>query len=273
MLDAVCVVDKSGNFVYASAAFESMFGYAPEEVIGKPVIDFVCLEDNKRTLNAVGKLKSGVVYQSFENRWIHKSGNIVDVLWSARWSEKHQMRIAVAHDITGRKQMENKLVYLANHDSLTQLPNRLLLRESLNDAIACSQAKKSNFCLLFLDVNRFKQINDQYGHSLGDRVLAIVAKRLVNCVRHSDTVGRLGGDEFLIVLNSVAQHSDALLFSEKIKREIEKPIALDKVILNVSLSVGIARYPQDAGNIDDLLQYADKAMYTEKQRQVERLHR
>ncbi|WP_336246464.1 PAS domain-containing protein [Shewanella sp. OMA3-2] len=149
MLDAVCVVNKDGYFVFVSAAFEDIFGYSPNEVINKPMIDFVYPEDGVKTLNVVDKLISGENQRRFENRWVRKDGKIVDILWSARWSEEHQFRIAIAHDITERKQMEQQLHYVAGHDPLTQLPNRALLFERLQASLGLAR-QEAHVCQFYL---------------------------------------------------------------------------------------------------------------------------
>lgn len=264
MLDAVCVVDKSGHIVFVSRAFEDIFGYAPEEVINEPVKRFVFHEDTERTANTVNSILSGKEQRSFENRWIHKTGHIVDVLWSARWSEKHQVRIAVAHDITERKKMENELTFLANHDQLTKLPNRGFLEQNLQQSVALTKRENTNLCLFFIDVDKFKLINDIYGHGVGDVVLKVVAQRLNQCVRESDLVGRLSGDEFLVILNKVDAKSDAQILAEKICKAIEQPISYNKVNLQITVSIGIAFYPDDVDDEHQLLQKADKAMYKAK---------
>lgn len=264
MLDAVCVVDKSGHIVFVSRAFEDIFGYTPEEVINEPVKKFVFHEDKEKTANTVDSILSGREQRSFENRWIHKAGHIVDVLWSARWSEKHQVRIAVAHDITERKKMENELSFLANHDQLTNLPNRGFLEQNLQQSVALSKRENTNLCLFFIDVDKFKLINDLYGHGVGDEVLKVIAQRLIESVRESDLVGRLSGDEFLVILNKVDAKSDAQMLAEKICRTIETPIFYNKVNLQITVSIGIAFFPDDVDDERQLLQKADQAMYKAK---------
>lgn len=264
MLDAVCVVDRSSNIVFVSAAFEQIFGYKPSEVIGKSIAEYVLPQDNERTAITINKIIDGISQPSFENRWVHKSGRVVHVLWSARWSEKHQVRIAVAHDITERKQMEEQLKFLASHDSLTQLPNRLLLEERLKQSMSLAKRSKSNICLYFIDVDGFKQINDIHGHFVGDEVLKTLAQRLKLSVRESDSVGRMSGDEFLIILDNVALKEDVLSLAEKMLGDIEKPMVIDKLTLHLTISIGIAFYPDDADNEEQLIQMADQAMYKAK---------
>lgn len=264
MLDAVCVVDKSGHIVFVSRAFEDIFGYPASEVINEPVAKFVVHEDRDKTASTVNKILSGTEQPSFENRWVHKSGHIINVLWSARWSERHQVRIAVAHDITERKKMENRLQFLANHDQLTQLPNRAFLEKNLQQSLAQAKRGNTDLCLLFIDVDNFKLVNDMHGHVVGDQLLKAIAQRLSESVRESDSLGRLGGDEFLVILNTVKVKRNAYLLAEKICSVIELPICIDENILKLTVSIGIAFYPDDVADEKQLLQQADQAMYKAK---------
>ncbi|SBS36727.1 putative diguanylate cyclase YdaM [Marinomonas spartinae] len=180
MLDAVCVVDRFGHFVFVSAAFENMFGYSPSEVIGQSMERMVFPEDKLKTAKVVETLLNGEVQPRFENRWLHKDGRIVHVLWSARWSEEHQVRIAVAHDITERKIIESRLVYMAAHDQLTGLPNRSFFLERLEGGLLRVNQNESDPSpvVLFVDIDGFKQVNDNYGHGVGDKLLQLIAQRL-----------------------------------------------------------------------------------------------
>lgn len=264
MLDAVCVVDRDGSFVFVSAAFEDMFGYAPHEVIGKPMIDLVYADDRERTLGIAESVVDGHMLPRFENRWVRKDGKVVNVLWSARWSEEHQVRIAVAHDITERKEMEAQLLYAAGHDDLTDLPNRTLLLDRLQASLTLAEREQAGLSVLFIDIDGFKDINDGYGHAVGDLLLQQIAKRLGACVRKSDTVGRLGGDEFLIILNKVSNTESATLVAEKIRAMLAEAFVIEGSSLLVSASIGVARYPENGKEPLDLVQSADHAMYQAK---------
>ena len=264
MLDAVCVVDRDGGFVFVSAAFEDMFGYAPHEVIGKSMIDLVYADDRERTLGIAESVVDGHMLPRFENRWVRKDGKVVNVLWSARWSEEHQVRIAVAHDITERKEMEAQLLYAAGHDDLTDLPNRTLLLDRLQASLTLAEREQAGLSVLFIDIDGFKDINDGYGHAVGDLLLQQIAKRLGSCVRKSDTVGRLGGDEFLIILNKVSNTESATLVAEKIRAMLAEAFVIEGSSLIVSASIGVARYPENGKEPLDLVQSADHAMYQAK---------
>ncbi|MEO5573306.1 MAG: EAL domain-containing protein [Gammaproteobacteria bacterium] len=157
-----------------------------------------------------------------------------------------------------------KMVHLAQHDALTDLPNRNLLNDRLAQAISLAQRQGKQFALMFVDMDRFKYINDSLGHGVGDQLLQVVAKRLMACVRSSDTVCRQGGDEFLILLGDVEQAEDAALSAQKILAALTVPYLIDQLDIHITVSIGISIYPDDAQNADALIKSADTAMYHAK---------
>lgn len=425
LLDAVCVVDARGVFVFISAAGERIFGYRPEEMIGRPVLDFVHPDDRALTLQTIDEILVGQPQPHFENRYVRKDGRIVHIMWSARWSAPDQLRVAVARDITerkhadarqaalyaiseaahaaedlvalfgrihqiigellpavnffvalydagmdaltfpysadefgqapapqkldsaamsaevirtgqvlllapqansglagqdwpdvspharhwlgvplfgkegvigalvvqsydsevrytqndiellqfaanqiapviARKQMELWLQHIARHDPLTDLPNRELFHDRLQTALRLSERNPSPLSLLYLDLDRFKLVNDTLGHSIGDLLLQEVARRLRHCVRESDTVGRIGGDEFLVLLNGIDPPEQALAVAEKIRAALDQPFDLAGQQVRVSPSIGVAFYPAHGRDYKQLIRYADEAMYDAK---------
>jgi diguanylate cyclase (GGDEF)-like protein len=179
--------------------------------------------------------------------------------------------IEVARDITDRLRIEEELrasqshLYrLAHHDSLTGLPNRLLFRDRLDQAVVKAQRRRSRVAVLFLDLDRFKTINDTLGHDVGDALLVEVAGRLQRQCRQSDTVARLGGDEFVFVLDDIARAEDAAVVAAKILASLERPVTAAGRELAVATSIGIALYPDHAATADELIKYADRALYTAK---------
>ncbi|WP_085632234.1 bifunctional diguanylate cyclase/phosphodiesterase [Pseudomonas sp. R16(2017)] len=425
LLDAVCAVDKQGRFVFVSAACEQILGYLPDELIGQAMIDFVHPADRERTLAAAREIMGGEPKHNFENRYVRKDGSVVHILWSARWSEVDQLRIAVARDITERKQAESRqaalyaiseaahaaedllalfkrihliigewlpalnfsvalydehcaqlnfpyhvvdderqpeqpgtvtgrlcaevirtgqpilltpdsadtpagfeelvagkhgpcwlgvplnskngtigalivkslpggeryterdkellqyvcaqiataierqqlharLRHMAQYDQLTQLPNRELLRERLKAALACAREQSGYMALLYVDLDRFKQVNDSLGHAVGDMLLQTVANRLKGCVRETDTVARIGGDEFIVLLHSVHAADDADGVAEKIRHVLVQPMRLDGHNLHIQPSIGVARYPEHGSEEQQLFRHADQAMYAAK---------
>lgn len=421
LLDAVCVVDREGVFLFVSAASEQIFGYMPDEMIGKPMIEFVYPSDRERTLTAVSEILGGEKKPYFENRYLRKDGRIAHIMWSARWSEEEQVRVAVARDITERKHAESmqsavyaiseaanspgdlndlfhcihdvvdellqatnfmvglydkekekltfpysahhyshqqppcrlpnmiamqviqsgevlqltpqsslndlasntqnwlvapirtanhvigvlmvmssdqsmrfvekdkelllfvavqvaaaierkrmlaRLEFMAQYDPLTQLPNRSLFLDRLQNALVNAQREEKMLAVFYLDLNKFKQVNDTYGHTTGDQLLYEVSRRLVRCVRESDTVGRIGGDEFVILAGHIKHRNDVDLIKSKINASLSQSYYLDKATLNISPSVGVAIYPDHGKNESELIHYADVAMYQAKKKQI-----
>jgi diguanylate cyclase (GGDEF)-like protein/PAS domain S-box-containing protein len=425
LLDAICVVDVQGRYVFVSAAFERIFGYTPEEVIGRPMIELVHPDDRERTLQAANEIMAGHPKPHFQNRYVRKDGRVIHIMWSARWSEADQVRIAVARDVTElkraelmqvalhaiseaahsaedllalfrhihrivgkllpaknffvalydakkdelsfpyfvdeydqppptqsldsgtlsaevirsgqallltpdsnttlsehvsptigmdaidwlgvplsgqqgvigalvvqsysgevrytqqdkallqfvstqiaaaieRKKSETRLQYLAQHDQLTDLPNRELFHDRLRTALARARRDGQRLAVLYLDLDQFKPVNDNHGHDVGDLLLREVAARISQCVRDSDTVGRIGGDEFVVLLNGISLPEHAGAVATKIRAAVDRPFELAGRLLQVSASIGAAIYPDHAEDDKQLLRLADDAMYGAK---------
>ncbi|MDG1581136.1 GGDEF domain-containing protein [Pseudomonas sp. GOM6] len=399
LLDAVCMVDAQGHFVFVSAACERVFGYTPAEMIGRRMLDFVAPEDIERTQATARAVMDGQVQPHFENRYVHKAGHLVHIMWSARWSEADQLRIGVARDITARKQaealqaatyriseaahtaqdllalfrqvhqivdqllpardfcvalydtqsgklefpyhadtqatpptalcqelvrtgqplqmaandghrwlgaplvseagvigalvlqspsnearysellqfvstqvataIERKRLYerlqrMARHDELTGLLNRGFLHDRIDSALARARRNGSRFSLVFLDLDKFKQVNDTCGHTVGDRLLQEVALRLQQCVREADSVARIGGDEFVLLLENIEAPESVDKIAAKLRKELGRPLNIDGHPLRIVPSIGIAHYPEHGEQIETLLKHADTAMYREK---------
>lgn len=424
MVDAVCAVDAQGNFVFVSSACERIFGYTPEELIGRNMIELVYEEDRERTLAAASNIMAGQLQMHFENRYVRKDGRIVDIMWSARWSETNNIRLAVARDVTAikratrqqsamyriseathateglptlyehihqiiselipanifgvalydrtndsltfpyfvgedapssepqplnghpilaqvirtgqtlltmtsatppdtgltecgdrpnwlgvpliaqdgimgalvvrssadklrcyteedrdllqfvsnqvasaimQKQTEARLRHMAGHDALTDLPNRALFHDRLDVALTRARRNKEHFALLYLDLNGFKHINDTFGHDMGDRLLQSVAKRLTDCLRDSDTIARMGGDEFTVLLTKMYHPKDVAGVVDKIQTVIGTPYEIGGHVLNISISIGTALYPKHGQSCEQLIHHADAEMYAEKE--------
>lgn len=424
LLDAICVVDVEGRFVFVSAACERIFGYTPKEMLGKPMIDMVLPEDIEKTLKAASEIMSGHPKSHFENRYVRKDGQIVHIMWSAQWSESEQLRIAVARDITERKQAESlqaalyaiseaahaakdlialfqqvhqiiakllpapnffvalrdastdqlnfpyytdehdqssaplklastlcaevirteqpllltpetapafseklqaavytgsycwlgaplaaqdstigalvlksytggvlytekdkellhfvstqvvtaverkqlyaRLQYMAQYDDLTGLPNRAFFYDRMKTALARARRNNGRMSVLYLDLDNFKQVNDSHGHAAGDLLLQEVAKRLKQCVREVDTVARMSGDEFVVLLEGTELPEHAVVVSEKIRDALSQPVNIAGSSMRIPPSIGIAHYPEDGDREAQLLKHADDAMYAAK---------
>jgi|GEM_PF-1162269 len=267
--DCVKVLDTDGKLVFINRpgmCLMEIDDFTP--YIGRPWAELWPVDVRMEPLAAVAKALDGGVgrYQGF---WPTAKGTpkCWDVVVTpVRNAAGEIVRLlSVARDITANKQAEERLVYLASYDTLTELPNRVLFMARLTHELAVASRHKQMVAILFLDLDGFKHINDTLGHEVGDRLLKAVAARLVACVRDSDTVGRFGGDEFVLILADIAHVNDANRVAQKILRAISKPVALDGTDLFVTASIGISLYPEDGQEAHGLLKNADAAMYLAKQ--------
>jgi diguanylate cyclase (GGDEF)-like protein len=186
----------------------------------------------------------------------------VHILWAAFWSEEVGARIGVARDITALTQAEEELRFLAHHDPLTALTNRSLFNDRLDVALQAAEHHNTTLALLFLDVNDFKGINDVHGHAVGDRVLCVIARRLEGCVRESDLVARMGGDEFTVLLTDIQSQGAVSGKVAQILAVMAEPLGAEFGGLKMpSCSIGVAFYPADGEDADTLLSHADGDMY------------
>ncbi len=270
MMDAVFVVDAGDQIVFVSDACEALLGYRAEELIGTPITDYMHPDDLEATRDSIVRVMSGQSHSDFHNRYIRKDGSIVHILWSARWSEEDGVRIGVARDVTAFRLAEDKLRFLAHHDPLTGLANRSLFNDRLASSLSAAHRHQSKLALLFLDVNDFKFINDTHGHAMGDRMLCVIARRLESCVRETDTVARIGGDEFIVLLTDI-QSADAVSMKvDEIAVVLAEPLGFEfGKIKTASCSIGVAFYPADGVDADTLLSHADDEMYRLKWRRSE----
>lgn len=265
ILEAICVVDAHGRFLYLSSGCERLFGYTPEEMLERSMIELVHPDDRDRTLLAASEIMAGDHKIDFENRYIRKDGQIVHIQWSARWSEDKKVRVAVARDITKHKQLLEQLQHIAFYDPLTQLPNRALFEDRLQQSLARARREQGQLAVCFVDLDKFKDVNDQYGHAAGDLCLKTVAERLLYSVRETDTVARLGGDEFVIVMDAVSEQSSVLSAVKNLLAKLQQPFLMGKQELRTTASIGIAFFPQHGQELSSLLAAADMAMYRAKQ--------
>ena len=269
MLDTVFVVDRDNQIAFVSDACEALLGYRADELTGNLITDYMHPEDLAATRASIIRVMNGQPHVDFRNRYLRKDGSVVHILWAAFWSADVGARIGVARDITALTQAEEELRFLAHHDPLTALTNRSLFNDRLDSALRNARRQKSTLALLFLDINDFKGINDVHGHVAGDRVLCTIARRLEACVRGTDTVARMGGDEFTVLLTDL-QSDDTV--SEKVQQILAimaEPLGPEFGPVKMpSCSIGVARYPDDGEDADTLLSHADGDMY-----RVKKLHR
>jgi diguanylate cyclase (GGDEF)-like protein len=172
--------------------------------------------------------------------------------------------VGITREINEMRETEVALQHLATHDTLTDLPNRFLMIDRLNQLLARARRSGTAFAVLYMDIDRFKDVNDSHGHELGDLLLQAVAQRLTKSVRQSDTVARIGGDEFVIILESVREIRDADAVGLKVQRALTKSFTLQRHRVKATVSIGISFYPENGGDVDTLLRAADYAMYLAK---------
>lgn len=262
MLDAVFVVDGDNQIVFVSDACEDLLGYRADELMGMPITDYMHPEDLPATRASMVRVMSGQPHNDFRNRYLHKDGSVVHILWSARWSEDDRVRIGVARNVTALVQAEEELRFLAHHDPLTGLTNRSLFNDRLETALSAAHRHQSSLALLFVDINNFKSINDTHGHAMGDRVLRMIARRLESCVRETDTVARMGGDEFTVLLTDIQSQAAVTSKVDEIVEVMAEPLGQEFAGLNTpTCSIGVACYPADGVDADTLLSHADGHMY------------
>lgn len=271
--DGVISTDVAGRVTYLNAVAENMTGWALEEAAGRPFEEVLRVADvatresvqNPMTLaileNKTVGLKSNCVL-------IRRDGTEAAVEDSAAPIHDRRGRVTgavmVLRDVSMTRALSLKMAHLAQHDSLTDLPNRIVLNDRLTQALALARRHQQKLALLFLDLDRFKSVNDSLGHAIGDRLLQSVAERLLACVRGSDTVSRQGGDEFVILLSEVACPADAAVSAEKILLALSMPHRIDQRDLHLTASIGIVTYPDDGMEAETLLKHADLAMYRAK---------
>jgi diguanylate cyclase (GGDEF)-like protein/PAS domain S-box-containing protein len=216
-----------------------------------------------------GLLAAHEPFQDFTYQRLDANGNLRIISVSGRPIFDEQGRFkgyrGTGRDVTEQKQVEEKIRHMAHHDALTQLPNRVLLYDRIGQAIAQAQRNRKALALLFIDLDRFKTVNDSLGHPVGDRLLQAVSGRLAACARGSDTIARIGGDEFVVLLGDLDQPEDARHVAQKVLDALSEPVMIDTHELKVTPSIGICAYPHDGEDVETLMRNADTAMYHAKQ--------
>jgi len=277
--DIIYILDDEGNFTFINERIESLLGFSKEEIVGKHYSFLVHHDDmeqakyvfNERRIGTRAaknielrlKCKDDGNSRHFANRTLP-----IELSAMGMYSDKGEKSsnytgtYGVARDVTERKIAEETINFQAYHDLLTKLPNRALLRDRLSLAINQAKREDEHLAVMFLDLDRFKNINDSLGHMIGDELLQQVSMRLKECIRAGDTLARFGGDEFTLMLPKLGEaREDASKLANKINETLKQPFNIDGHELYVSTSIGIALYPQDGTNIDSLIKHADVAMY------------
>lgn len=270
--DIIYSVSPDGHFTYVSPNWKEKLGHDPSEVIGQHFTHFVHADDVERCTQFLiqlyqdGKKKSGLEYRvrHKHNYWCWHTTNASPI-----FDEEGRITstVGIARDITERKFIEQQIEHQAHYDTLTDLPNRSLFSDRLEQAIRLAHRQQEKLAVLFVDLDKFKPVNDNYGHAIGDILLQQVAQRMRDCLRDSDTVGRIGGDEFLVLLPHVESGSDSSHIAEKLLDAISSPYRINSINIHISCSIGIALYPDHGNTVLELIQTADQAMYVAKNQQ------
>src|SRR5712691_6590020 len=259
-----------GRIAWANAQLGEMLGYTAEELIGMPAELVVAEVDRAAVMEEISAQiagKSGDIRGAFRARCKNGSQIPLEVYGNHGTFQGKPAAIGLFLDLTARKRAEDQVRHDALHDALTGLPNRALFMDRLGQALARMRGRKGNdFSVLFIDLDRFKVVNDSLGHMAGDELLVATSKRLLRCVRPEDTVARLGGDEFGVLLEDVPGSREAARIAEKIQRELRAPLTLGGREIVSTSSIGIAHGRRDYVSAEEILRDADLAMYRAKER-------
>jgi len=269
--EAVLRTDAQGKVTYLNRKAEEMTGWRREEARGRPMADVL------RLIESVGGPAGGTE----EGQARKETADFTNCILVRRDGFECGIErkvtpvqdddgtvtgaVVAFHDVTAAQAKSLQMSHLAQHDSLTDLPNRVLFNDRLTQAIALAERQGKQLALMFVDLDHFKKINDSLGHDVGDKLLRSVAGRLLACVRRSDTVSRLGGDEFVILLSQVEHAEDAAYSARKILRALAAPHMIDNKSLDINVSIGVSTYPNDGQDAEGLMNRADNAMYEAKE--------
>jgi diguanylate cyclase (GGDEF)-like protein/PAS domain S-box-containing protein len=274
MAEGAYGIDINGRCTFVNESFLRILGYNQSEVIGQNIHELIHYSYADGTpypeaecpIDAALKCNENI-HSADEVFW-HKFGVPIPVEY---WSRPIVIdgritgTVTTFIDVSERRMEEERINHLATHDTLCDLPNRDLLGDRLRQSLLAAQRDKQHIGLMYIDLDKFKPINDGYGHGVGDQVLLEAARRMQACVRASDTVARIGGDEFIVLLTVVDSDADVLLVAEKICQALNRPMMLAGLELNISSSIGIAMFPEHGNDESTLIKHADTAMYAAKQ--------
>ena len=283
--DIQYLLDHDGKFIFINKRIETLLGFSRNELIGKPYTELVFSDDiPKAAFRLHDKRSNGNLLQNVELRFNSNNDDRIPKYFEVQSiSIPRDMQdyrnnsspgntnflsgaatFGIAHDVSNRKKIEQIVNKKASYDHLTSLPNNILFNDRLKIAIANAKRTDSAFAVMYLDLDGFKQINDIYGHHIGDKVLKIMSARMQSCLRESDTLARVGGDEFALLLPQVTDTQEASIIANKLTEAINKQFSVNKNRHSLSASVGIAFYPTNGVTRESLIDAADKTMYLVK---------
>ena len=266
--DLISRTSTHGVFLYLSDASRRLLGFEPSDLVGRSAYEIIFADDHDEVRH-LSKLITDAGPTTFSYRVHRKDGSLIWFETTSR-SVRNPVTgvideiICVSRDISERKRAEEQIEYQAYHDALTGLPNRRLFRDRLTVALAHARRLKSTLAVMFLDLDRFKYVNDTLGHSLGDEMLKAVAARLKAALREEDSIARMGGDEFTVLLPELKNPEDAASVAQKLLEAVAQPMRIEETELFITTSIGIALFPNDGDTAELLLKNADHAMYRAK---------
>ena len=275
--EGILITDNQGNIVEVNAMFTQITGYSREEAIGR----------NPRILLSSGRHEKA--FFAARAQALQKHGHWVGEVWNRRKNGEDFAEmltvsvvrdpagavlnyVALFTDITPLKKHQDELEHIAHYDALTGMPNRVLLADRLQQAMLQSQRRSSALAVAYLDLDGFKPVNDQHGHEVGDQLLVTLSQRMKASLRESDTLARIGGDEFVALLVDIGERRDCELLLSRLLQAAATPVRVDGALLQLSASIGVTLYPQDNADADQLVRHADQAMYLAKQAGKNRFH-
>jgi diguanylate cyclase (GGDEF)-like protein/PAS domain S-box-containing protein len=272
--DAVICTDISGNITFLNLVAEKMTGWSLQEAAGQRMADVLRIVDDTSRQPTPDPMEMAVG----QNRTLHLPSNCIllrrdgfEIPIEDCVAPIHDRggqatgAVIVFRDVSSARAMTQQMIHLAEHDSLTGLPNRILLNDRVGQAIALASRYEKELAILFLDLDGFKHVNDSLGHPIGDKLLQSIGRRLVACVRGSDTVSRQGGDEFVVLLSEIERPEDAAISARRMLQEVTQAHSIDHHDLHVTASIGVSVYPDDGLDAETLIKNADTAMYQAKE--------
>ena len=263
--DCLMILDLDGTIMDINRTGLEQRGYTRDEMVGM----HITLLDPPEFAAKVPKRLEDVEkrgFSVFESAHMRKDGSVIPVEINTRVIELDGKKVmfSVIRDIAGRKTVEQRIAQLAHFDELTNLPNRNLFYDRLDQAVARAKRYHQKFAVLYMDLDGFKQVNDEFGHHVGDSLLGMVAERLIRSARDMDTVARVGGDEFVFILNNIDHADNVSMVANKILESLSRPFVAKERSCSIGCSIGISIFPDDTDNAETLVKMADDAMYIAK---------